>query len=448
LAKEKGIRLSKENLKGIGITNQRETTVLWDPKTGKPLHNAIVWSDKRTTNVVDHLISKYGSQDYFRPTCGLPLSTYFSATKIKWLMDTFPSINSAVNSENCLFGTVDTWLIWNLTGGTSGGLHLTDVTNASRTMFFDLKKADWDPAIAEAFSIPLSLLPKIKSSSEHFGNLIFPKNWNLSQLSGIPISGCLGDQQSALLGQQCLSPGDTKTTYGTGCFMLFNTGGTPVPSVRGLLTTMAYRLGPTAPLVYALEGSVAVAGSGIDWLRDNMGIIKEAEELDPLLASVPSSAGVYFVPAFGGLFAPYWRADATGTIVGLSLHSTKAHIARAFVMAVCFQTMEVLRACEEDSGVKIHKLSVDGGMTASNQLLQIQSDILNLPVVRPVNTETTAWGAAIAAALSVGMWTPEQVSSLGPKKSRPTLFSPRISPEERAEIIKGWKRAARLSFAE
>uniref|UniRef100_A0A6B2L249 glycerol kinase n=1 Tax=Arcella intermedia TaxID=1963864 RepID=A0A6B2L249_9EUKA len=451
-SKRRGINLQRQ-LKAVGITNQRETTILWDPVSGKPLCNAVVWSDKRNTDTINDLVKNYGDQNYFRPECGLPISTYFSATKLKHKMDTDPQIKKLIKNEQCKFGTVDSWVIWNLTGGPFGGVHVTDVTNASRTMLMNLDSLSWSPTLCSSFSIPLGILPQIKPSSDFFGLMNFSerdlaaKFNNLHELSGIPINGVIGDQQSALVGQNCLKEGQAKTTYGTGCFMLFNSGARPVPSRNGLLTTVAYQFALEEP-VYALEGSVAVAGSGIDWLKDNLGIIKSADEIDEIAGSVSTTGGVYFVPAFGGLFAPYWRADATGLLCGLNQSSTKAHIIRAFLKAVCFQNMEVLHACRQDSGIELTQLCVDGGMSASKQLLQIQSDLLNIPVIRPADIETTARGAAIMAAVGVGLWKKTDLANLGNKNALPLVFNSKIADSDREELIKGWKRAARLSYAE
>ncbi|TPX30068.1 glycerol kinase [Synchytrium microbalum] len=429
----------RSDVKGIGITNQRETTVVWDKRTGKPLHNAIVWLDARTAPTVEALAeaTPNGKTDYWQPICGLPLSTYFSGVKLRWLLDHVPLVESAMKNETLMFGTVDSWLIYNLTGGVNGGVHVTDVTNASRTMLMSLKTLDWDDSICRFFGISKSILPKIVSSAEVYGVMAS------GPLKGVPVGGCLGDQQAALVGQRCFEIGQVKNTYGTGCFMLFNTGSTPVISRNGLLTTVGYQLGKDSPVIYALEGSIQIAGAAIKWLRDNLGIIKESAEINELAGEVEDTAGVYFVPAFGGLFAPYWRDDARGTIVGLTQYSTKQHLARATLEAMCFQSREVIDAMNEDSGQDLKLLKVDGGASNSDICMQIQADLLGIPVERPKMRESTALGAAIAAGLAVKLWKSidDVVMSDGSD-----LFMPKISSEERETRLAEWKKAVSKSL--
>merc|ERR1719326_405773 len=426
---------SASAIKVIGITNQRETTVVWDKQTGQPLHNAIVWQDTRTASTVQRLINDTPRQDkyHFQKKCGLPFSTYFSAVKLRWMLDNIPLVREEVAAGRCLCGTIDSWLIWNLTGGLDGGAHVTDVTNASRTMLMNLNTLKWDPAVCKFFAIPLSILPDIRSSAEVYGHL------TSGPLKGIPISACLGDQHAALVGQNCFEAGQAKNTYGTGCFMLSNIGRKPVFSRHGLLTTVAYKLGPNAPCVYALEGAVAVAGSGVRWLRDNLSIISAAPEVEQLASKVDSSHGVFFVPAFSGLLAPHWRPDARGTIVGLTQYSTKAHIARATLDAVAFQTREVLEAMAKDCGCATTSLRVDGGMTANDLLMQIQADTLGVEVCRPSNVETTSWGAALAAGLHIG-WSARSVDE------HMAVFTPRMPVDERDARYRFWKKAVVRSF--
>eukprot|EP00002_Diphylleia_rotans_P017766 TRINITY_DN3444_c0_g1_i1.p1 TRINITY_DN3444_c0_g1~~TRINITY_DN3444_c0_g1_i1.p1 ORF type:complete len:519 (+),score=113.71 TRINITY_DN3444_c0_g1_i1:86-1642(+) len=435
-----GITISQENLSGIGITNQRETTVAWDKVTGKPLSPAIVWMDTRTRHIVADLVEQLGSKDAFRERCGLPISTYFSAMKMMWLLSHVVEVKTAVAEGRCLFGTVDSWMIWNLTGGVDGGVHVTDVTNASRTMLLNLSKLEWDAETCSRLNIPIETLPKVLSSAEVYGVL------KTGLLDGVPIAGCVGDQQAALLGQFCTEPGDAKNTYGTGCFMLYNTGSAVIQSTHGLLTTVGYQLGSNASPVYALEGSIAIAGEAIKWLRDRMGLIQSAAEVTTLADSVKDTGGVYFVPAFAGLYAPYWRDDARGVIVGLTQFSTKAHLARATLEAVCYQTKELVGAMEKDSGVVIRRLKVDGGMTASTALVQIQADVLNIPVVVPEFKETTALGAAAAAGLATGVW-----SSIHAFKElvegRSKTYLSVISEDVRAKRLRGWATAVERSFA-
>lgn len=431
--------LSTSDIKAIGITNQRETTVVWDKTTGTPVHNAIVWLDARTKSTVAELVENTPTKDkqYFQSKCGLPISTYFSGVKLKWLLDNSEEVKYVYNKGDLLFGTIDSWILYNLTGGTDGGVHLTDVTNASRTMLMNLKTLNWDEELLEFFNVNSSILPNICSSSEVYGHMFD------GPLKGIPISGILGDQQAAVVGQRCFKPGEGKNTYGTGCFMLFNTGDSPVISKNGLLTTVAYQLGKEVAPVYALEGSVAIAGAAIKWLRDNLNIIKEANDINILASNVENNGGVYFVPAFSGLFAPYWRDDARGTIVGLTQYATKNHIARATLEAICFQSKEVLDAMNSDSGHKLVSLKVDGGMTNSDLGMQIQSDLLGINVERPSMRETTALGAALAAGLAVKLW--ETLDDFQPGH-KSDVFSSTIGNEEREKSFSKWKRAVQKSL--
>ena len=390
-----GADLSAKDLAAVGVTNQRETTALWRRSTGEPLHNAIVWMDTRTDALVDEL-SRHGGKDRLREKTGLPLATYFSGLKLRWLLDNVPEAKKAAEAGDLMFGTIDSWLLWNLTGGRQGGLHLTDVTNASRTQLMNLATLDWDNEILQLLDIPRALLPKIRSSSEVFG-------YAKGALEGVAIAGLIGDQQSALLGQACLSPGEAKNTYGTGCFLLMNTGERPYPSTSGLLTTLGFKLGD-APAIYALEGSIAIAGALVQWLRDNLGIIASAGEIEALAESAKDNGDVYFVPAFSGLYAPHWQARARGAILGLTRFATKAHISRAALEATAFQTREIIGAMVKDSQAPLVELRVDGGMTVNELLMQFQADILDAPVVRPKTIETTALGAAYAAGLAVGYW--------------------------------------------
>lgn len=435
----KTLEIDPDDIKAIGICNQRETTIIWDKVTGKPLYNAIIWLDNRTMDTADRLLDKTPgrNKDYLKGRCGLPISTYFSAVKIKWLLDNVPEVVEAIEQNRCLFGTVDSWIIWNLTGGKEGGVHVTDVTNACRTMLMDYETLEWDPFLYDFFQIPPEILPTIKSSSEIYGHV------SSGFLNGVPISGCLGDQSSALVGQMCNSVGQMKNTYGTGCFLLCNTGLQPIQSNRGLLTTIAYKLGPKMPTFYALEGSVAIAGAAVKWLKDNLGLISSSEELETLAKEVDGPHGVYFVPAFSGLFAPYWQPDARGIIVGLTQYTTKAHLARATLEAICFQTKEIVDAMLGDSGIKLDKLKVDGGMCQNDLLLQLQADLLGIPVVRPSMIETTALGAAMAAGNAVGVW------SLSPDDNTPITsdtFFPTVIQEDREKRYAKWKDAVKRSF--
>ncbi|KAK3588819.1 hypothetical protein CHS0354_028468 [Potamilus streckersoni] len=435
----KALNISQENMKCIGITNQRETTVVWDKVTGQPLHNAIVWLDTRTASTVEKLIAQSPgkSKDHLRPLCGLPITTYFSAVKLKWLIDNCQEVQDALREGRLMFGTIDSWLLWNLTGGKNGGQYLTDVTNASRTMLMNINTLQWDTKLCSFFDIPKEILPEIRSSSEVYGHLCD------GALKGLPVSGILGDQQAALVGQMCFKAGQAKNTYGTGCFLLMNTGEQAVESKHGLLTTVGYQLGKDQPVIYALEGAIAIAGACVRWLRDNMGIIKTSEEIETLASKVDSTHGCYFVPAFSGLFCPYWLADARGTICGLTQFTTKEHIARAALEAVCFQTRELLEAMNQDSGIPLKSLQVDGGMTGNNLLMQLQADLLGINVVRPSMPETTALGAAMAAGVALGIWSlkAEDLASI-----TIDTFKPSIVAKERDDRFAQWKEAVKRSM--
>lgn len=430
---------------GLGVTNQRETTVAWDRKTGAALCNAVVWLDTRTKQLVEDLTrDRAADVARVRAACGLPVATYFSALKMRWLIDNVPAVAAAARDGRLALGTVDSWIVWRLTAGAS---HVTDVTNASRTMLMDVRSLRWDDSLCQFFGVPRAALPEIRSSSEQYGSVA-----DGAPFKGVPIAGCLGDQQAALVGQLCLRPGLAKNTYGTGCFMLRNTGSEVVQSGHGLLTTVAYQLGPKAQAAYALEGSVAIAGAAVQWLRDNLGLISDTAQINELAASVADTGGVYLVPAFSGLFAPYWRPDARGVIVGITQFTTKAHIARAVFEATCFQTLEVLNAMEADiigSGNShvLTELRVDGGMTKSDLLVQLQADVLGIPAARPDMRETTALGAAIAAGLAIGFWslTPDGNSVSGITRTC-TPFTPTTTPEERQRRLARWKMAVERSL--
>ena len=426
----------KEDIAAVGITNQRETTVVWDKRTGEPLYNAIVWQDTRTDQIVNEL-AKDGGQDRFRDKCGLPLATYFSGPKARWILDNVSGAREAAEAGNALFGNIDTFLTWWLTGGPDGGIHVTDVTNASRTMLMNLKTLDWDDDLLKAIGIPRQMLPEIRSSSEIYGNV------KGGALDGIPVAGILGDQQAATMGQVCFGVGEAKNTYGTGCFMIYNTGAEVVPSKSGLLTTVCYKLGDQ-PAVYALEGSIAVTASLVQWLRDNLGLIKSAPEIEDLARTVEDNGGIYFVPAFSGLFAPYWRSDARGAIVGMTRYINKGHLARAPLEATAYQTREVLDAMETDSGVQLKSLKVDGGMVANDLLMHFQADILNVPVVRPVITETTALGAAYPAGLAVGFW--KDFDELRKNWKQDRNWQPAMQAELRDSLYAGWKKAVQRTL--
>ncbi len=429
--------ITRHNVKAVGITNQRETAVVWNKNTGEPVYNAIVWQDTRTQSIVDRLAAD-GGVERFKPIVGLPLATYFSGTKIVWILENVEGAREAAEAGDLLFGTTDSWVLWNLTGGVDGGVHATDVTNASRTLFMDLETLQWRDDILEAFNVPKSMLPEIKSSSEVYGTV-----HDSSLLREVPVSGILGDQQAATFGQAAFDAGESKNTYGTGNFLIFNTDTEIVHSKNGLLTTLGYKLGD-APAHYALEGSIAVTGSLIQWLRDNLGIISSAPEVEELAKTVEDNGGAYFVPAFSGLFAPYWRSDARGALVGLTRYVNKGHIARAALEATAFQTREVLDAVNADSGVDLTELKVDGGMIANNTLMQFQADILGVPVVRPVVAETTALGAAYAAGLAVGFWA--NLDELRANWQEDSRWTPNMSTEERERQLRNWKKAVTKTF--
>ncbi len=427
------------NLAACGITNQRETTVVWDRRTGVPVCNAIVWQDTRTAALCEELAAASAAGvDRYRERTGLPLSTYFAGPKIRWILDNVDGARERADRDELCFGTMDTWLAWNMTGGIDGGRHVTDVTNASRTMLMDLHTLEWDQDICADLNIPLSMLPEICSSSEVIGTLR-----NAGSFADVPLAGILGDQQAAMFGQACLEPGEAKNTYGTGNFLLLNTGTEPVFSDHGLLTTVCYRLGDE-PARYALEGSIAVTGSLVQWLRDNLGLIPTAADVEELAAQAPDNGGVYFVPAFSGLFAPRWRPDARGVIVGLTRFADKRHLARSVLEASAYQTREVIEAMQADSGVALTTLKVDGGMVVNELLMQFQSDILNVPVVRPVVNETTALGAAYAAGLAVGFW--DSTDDIRINWAQGSRWSPTMDADERARLYAGWNRAVTHSF--
>jgi len=430
--------LTHRDIAAVGITNQRETTVVWDRTTGEPVHNAIVWQDTRTQQICDELGALGGGAARYTNRVGLPLATYFSGPKIRWILDNVPGARERAEAGRLAFGNTDTWLLWNMTGGAKGGVHVTDVTNASRTMLMDLATLDWAADIAGEMGIPTSMLPEIKSSSEVYG-----LGRKQGMLPGVPIAGILGDQQAATFGQACFEPGTAKNTYGTGNFMLLNTGTERVPSRNGLLTTVCYKIGDQ-PAVYALEGSVAVTGSLIQWLRDNLGIISSAPEVEDLAKTVEDNGGAYFVPAFSGLFAPYWRSDARGALVGLTRYVTKGHIARAALEATAFQTREVLDAMNADSGVALTELRVDGGMIANDTLMQFQADLLGVDVVRPKVAETTALGAAYAAGIAVGYWAGEQ--DVIDNWSEDRRWTPAMDEDRRERLYRNWKKAVTKTF--
>lgn len=428
--------LTRHDIAAVGITNQRETAVVWDKNTGEPVYNAIVWQDTRTQPIVDEL-ARDGGADRFKQKVGLPLATYFG-TKIKWILDNVDGARERAEAGDLLFGNTDAWVLWNLTGGTDGGVHATDVTNASRTLFMDLETLQWDQEILDVFGVPASMMPAIKSSSEVYGNV------HTSQLlRETPVAGILGDQQAATFGQAAFQAGEAKNTYGTGCFLIFNTGEEIVHSKNGLLTTLGYKLGDQKPH-YALEGSIAVTGSLIQWLRDNLGMISSAPQVEELAAAVEDNGGVYIVPAFSGLFAPYWRADARGAIVGLTRYANKGHIARAALEATAFQTREVLDAVNADSGVPLTELKVDGGMVANDALMQFQADILGVPVVRPKVIETTALGAAYAAGLAVDFW--NDLGELSANWGEDKRWEPQLDAAEQERQLRLWKKAVTKSM--
>jgi len=423
--------LTAKDLAAIGVTNQRETTVVWEKATGKPITNAIVWQDTRTAEICSKL-AKQGGQNRFRKKVGLPLATYFSGPKIKWILDNVAGAKEKAKRGEILFGNIDSWLIWNLTGG----VHVTDVTNASRTMLMNLNTLDWDESILKVMGVPRAMLPQIRSSAEVYGKAT-------GVVGGVPVAGDLGDQQAALFGQTCFNIGEAKNTYGTGCFMLLNTGTKPVQSKNGLLTTLGYKIG-NAKAVYALEGSIAITGALVQWLRDNLNLIERSSDVETLANAVADNGGIYFVPAFSGLYAPYWRDDARGVIVGMTRYVNKSHIARATLEATAYQTREVLDAMNKDSGVKLKALKVDGGMVHNELLMQFQSDVLGVPVIRPTVAETTALGAAYAAGLAVGFW--NRVDDLRANWGKDKEWTPTMPAKKREMLYKGWKKAVTRTF--
>ena len=428
--------LGAKDLAAIGITNQRETTLVWSKTTGRPVHNAIVWQDTRVTDAVEEF-SNEGGQDRFRKQTGLPLATYFSGLKIRWILRNVPGAREQAEAGELLFGNIDTFLLWKLTGGVNGGVHLTDVTNASRTQLMNLRTLAWDPEILEAFAIPKAILPRICSSSEIYGEA------TADPVKGVKIAGILGDQQAALVGQACFHPGEAKNTYGTGCFLLMNCGEKPVRSKFGLLTTVAYKLG-SKRAHYALEGSIAITGALVQWLRDNLGIIEKSQDVETLARSVKDNGDVYFVPAFSGLYAPHWKASARGVIAGLTRFAGKGHLARAALEATAFQSREVVEAMEKDSKIKLLTLRTDGGMVKNDLLMQFQADILNIPVVRPVMQETTALGAAYAAGLAVGYY--QDLEDLKSNWAIDYTWHPHFEEAERETLYKAWKKAVTRSL--
>jgi glycerol kinase len=430
--------LTTGDIAAVGITNQRETALVWDRTTGQPVYNAIVWQDTRTDRICQDLAALGGGQERYRDKTGLPLATYFSGPKIRWILDNVEGARERAEAGDLLFGNMDTWVLWNMTGGVDGGVHVTDPTNASRTLLMDLDTLSWDEGIAADLGVPLSMLPEIRSSSEEYG-----KVRERGALAGVPIAGILGDQQAATFGQACLSPGEAKNTYGTGNFVLLNTGTDKVMSENGLLTTVCYKIGSAAP-VYALEGSIAVTGSLVQWLRDNLGMISTAAEIEEHARKVEDNGGAYFVPAFSGLFAPYWRSDARGAIVGLTRFVNKGHLARAVLEATAFQTREVIDAMNADSGVPLKSLKVDGGMVVNELLMQFQADILGVPVIRPVVNETTALGAAYAAGLAVGFW--ESEDDIRQNWAQDKQWDPAMDDDTRARTYAQWKKAVTRTF--
>jgi len=430
--------LTAADIAAVGITNQRETTVVWDRKTGKPVYNAIVWQDTRTDRIIARLGELGGGQERYREKTGLPLATYFSGPKVRWILDNVEGARERAEAGDLLFGNMDTWLLWNMTGGPNGGLHITDPTNASRTLLMDLDTLDWDAEIADEMGIPMSMLPQIRSSSEVYGTVR-----ERGALGGVRIAGILGDQQAATFGQACLSPGEAKNTYGTGNFVLLNTGTEKVLSQNGLLTTVCYKIGDNAP-VFALEGAIAVTGSLVQWLRDNLKMITSAAEIEDHARTVEDNGGAYFVPAFSGLFAPYWRSDARGAIVGLTRFVNKGHLARAVLEATAFQSREVIDAMNADSGVPLKSLKVDGGMVVNDLLMQFQADILGVPVIRPKVNETTALGASYAAGLAVGFW--ESEDDIRSNWAEDKRWEPNMDEARREREYKNWKKAVTKTF--
>ena len=427
-------KINMSQIAAIGITNQRETTLVWDRKTGKPVYNAIVWQDRRTSDYCESL-KKQGLLETIRGKTGLIIDSYFSATKLKWILENVEGLQERAEKGELAFGTIDSWLVWNLT---SGHLHITDVTNASRTMLYNIHTGDWDPELLKLFNIPVSLLPSVKSSSEVYG-----VTGNVIPNSQIPIAGIAGDQQAALFGQLCIQPGMVKNTYGTGCFMLMNTGEKAIASTNNLVTTIAWKI--NGKVTYALEGSVFIAGAVVQWLRDGLNIINHSHEVEALAKSVDDTGGVFLVPAFAGLGAPHWQQHARGTVFGITRGTSKAHIARAAIESIAFQTMDVLKAMEADSGISIKELRVDGGATVNNQLMQFQSDVLNADVIRPGITETTAMGAAYLAGLAVGYW--KDISEIEQLWQMENTFTPGMNDDKKNELVKGWNRAIKASIA-
>jgi glycerol kinase len=428
-------KVQASDIAAVGVTNQRETTVVWDRTTGEPVFNAIVWQDTRTDQICNEL-SADGGQDRFRAKTGLPIATYFSGPKIKWILDNVDGVRARAESGDVVFGNIDTWVIWQLTGGADGGAHVTDVTNASRTMMMNLETLDWDDEILGILGVPRAMLPEIRASSETYGEA---KNG----LAGIPVAGDLGDQQAALFGQTCFSVGEAKNTYGTGNFLLLNTGNEAVPSKSGLITTLAYKIGDQ-PAVYCLEGSIAITGALVQWLRDNIGLIQTSAEIEELAGTVEDNGGIYFVPAFSGLFAPYWRSDARGVIAGMTRYVTKGHIARAALEATAWQSREVVDAMNADSGVELTSLKVDGGMVYNELLMQFQADVLDVPVIRPTVAETTSLGAAYAAGLAVGFWS--EVEDLRANWGKDKEWQPQMDAGEREKEYRFWKKAVTKTF--
>jgi glycerol kinase len=428
-------KVKASDIAGVGVTNQRETTIVWERSSGRPVYNAIVWQDTRTDQICNELAAD-GGQDRFRPKTGLPIATYFSGPKIKWILDNVDGIRSKAESGEILFGNIDTWVIWQLTGGPDGGVHVTDVSNASRTMMMDLQTLDWDEEILGILGVPRPMLPEIKASSEVYGEA-------KEDLAGVPVAGDLGDQQAALFGQTCFSIGEAKNTYGTGNFLLLNTGNEMVPSKSGLITGLAYKIGDQQA-VYMLEGSIAITGALVQWLRDNIGLISASPEVENLAKTVDDNGGVYFVPAFSGLFAPYWRSEARGVIAGLTRYVNKGHIARAALEATAWQTREVVDAMNADSGVALTSLKVDGGMVYNELLMQFQADVLDVPVIRPTVAETTSLGAAYAAGLATGFWS--EVEDLRANWGKDKEWQPQMDPQEREKEYAFWKKAVTRTF--
>jgi glycerol kinase len=430
--------LDANQIAAVGITNQRETTVIWDKATGAPIHNAIVWQDTRTQAICDELAALGGGAERYRAKTGLPLATYFAGPKARWILDNVEGARERAERGELAFGTMDTWVLWNATGGNEGGLHVTDPTNASRTLLMNIDTLEWDPQLCEEIGVPMAMLPEIRSSSEEYGKIRARGTFR-----DVPVSGILGDQQAATFGQACLAVGEAKNTYGTGNFVLLNTGNEKVESKNGLLTTVGYKIGD-APQVYCLEGSIAVTGSLVQWLRDNLGMISSAPEIEELARSVEDNGGAYFVPAFSGLFAPYWRSDARGAIVGLTRYVNKGHIARAVLEATAFQTREVIDAMNADSGVPLTTLKVDGGMVGNDLLMQFQADLLGVEVIRPQVAETTALGAAYAAGLAVGYWDSEQ--DIRDNWAQDKVWTPQMEESLRDETYARWKKAVTRTF--